>query len=139
LALAAKVALKLDGVTEKQIHRINRPHVGIDLAAIREGITAFAREYDGELAIQTMVLTAWEEKEQEEYIKLLEQIQPQQVQLNTPKRPKPQQRQLEGRGNHSREAARPYAVNLFRCVEESVLKDLAARISQKTQISVRYS
>jgi wyosine [tRNA(Phe)-imidazoG37] synthetase (radical SAM superfamily) len=68
LAGAAKVAVKVDGVTEKQLRRINRPSGGVDLAKMREGIAAFAREYRGELAIQTMVLTPWEEKEQEEYM-----------------------------------------------------------------------
>lgn len=137
LALADKVSVKLDGVVPDQVKRIDRPVEGINLADIIAGIEQFGLEYKGELGIQTMILTPWNEQTKQEYIELIKRIQPFEIQLNTPTRPKPLKRQLEGRGNHSPDS-RPYAVQVLKCVSDKVLGDLATCITQATGIPVRY-
>ena len=138
LQSADKVALKIDGVTKEQVRRVNRPVGGSELADIWSGMEIFSQNYPGELAIQTMLLSPWDEPSQREYIDLIQRLQPKEIQLNTPTRPKPLQRQLDGRGNHSPEDVRPYQVQLLKSVDRQVLRDFAAKIEATTKIPVRY-
>jgi wyosine [tRNA(Phe)-imidazoG37] synthetase (radical SAM superfamily) len=133
LALADKVAVKLDAVTSDQMRRINRPVPGLELSQIVRGIQTFRQQFGGELAVQTMVLQPWSETEKRTYQDLMAQIQPQEIQLNTPSRPKPQQRQLAGRGNEGGN----YATQRLKCVEGEVLLSLAQELGQQTGIRVR--
>jgi wyosine [tRNA(Phe)-imidazoG37] synthetase (radical SAM superfamily) len=115
------------------MRRINRPVPGLELSQIVRGIQTFRQQFGGELAVQTMVLQPWSEAEKRTYQDLMAQIQPQEIQLNTPSRPKPQQRQLAGRGNEEGN----YATQRLKCVEGEVLLSLAQELSQKTGIRVR--
>lgn len=53
LARADQVRLKLDTVDPTLWRALNRPHPGLDLAAILAGIRAFASEFTGELSCVT--------------------------------------------------------------------------------------
>ncbi|ACK72156.1 Radical SAM domain protein [Gloeothece citriformis PCC 7424] len=139
LAYADKVSVKLDGIFPDQLSRINRPVRGLNFSELITGIQEFSRNYPGQLGIQTMILTPWDEVTQERYIHLINQIQPQEIHLNTPKRPKPLKHELEARGNHSNAEDRPYRVQVLKCVDDTVLHQLATRITQDTKIPVRYS
>lgn len=139
LCLADKVAVKLDALDSERLRRVNRPAGSIDLETILQGIEAFRKDYQGELAIQTMLLSDWEENARQEYINLLKRLQPSEIQLNTPTRPKPVGRQLDGRGNHSPEEARPYAVQKLKCVSREVLQSLGSEIERLTSLRVRYA
>jgi wyosine [tRNA(Phe)-imidazoG37] synthetase (radical SAM superfamily) len=55
-ARADWVSLKLDAVDERIWRRINRPHGGLALAQVQEGMERFAREFDGVLATETMLV-----------------------------------------------------------------------------------
>jgi hypothetical protein len=68
----------------------------------------------------------------------MQQIKPDEIQLNTPKRPKPLKHQLEARGNHSAVDTRPYKVRVFKCVDKENLQAFANKINQVTGISVRF-
>lgn len=136
LTLADNVSIKLDGVSADQLQRINRPVSGINLSEIISGIQEFHRNYHGFLGIQTMVLSRWTPEILDEYIRLMLLISPQEIQLNTPTRPKPLTRQLDGRGNHSDED-RPYPVRMFKCLNHQELRNLADQIESKTHILVR--
>ena len=56
LAPADWVSLKVDAVTEEIWHKIDRPHGHLKLDKILDGISEFSRNYEGELATETMLI-----------------------------------------------------------------------------------
>jgi len=50
------VSAKVDAVTEPTWRRVNRPHPGLDFVEVQSGIRRFAREFDGELVSETMLV-----------------------------------------------------------------------------------
>jgi len=138
LALADKIAVKLDTVSPEQLLRINRPVPGINWLNIWENLGQFRHQYHGHLAIQTMLLSPWDEIDKCHYIKLMQTLAPDEIQLNTPKRPKPLNHQLDARGNHSQFEFRPYPVNLLKPVNTKVLQAFATEIQDATGIPVRF-
>jgi wyosine [tRNA(Phe)-imidazoG37] synthetase (radical SAM superfamily) len=138
LALADQVSVKLDGISPEKLQRINRPLSQLNWSEILQGIKLFRNEYQGNFGIQTMVLTEWDYLTLNQYLALIKDIKPDEIQLNTPSRPKPLQRQLDGRGNHSSEDQRHYEVRLLKCVSSETIENLAHQIQQETAIKVRY-
>lgn len=98
LAAADKVFCKLDAATDRTLKLIDRPVAGITVRGIVEGIKALRREYRGHLAIQTMLLPL-NQHEVEQLAALLQEIQPDEVQLNVPSRPVPHEWMPDARGN----------------------------------------
>ena len=135
LSLADIVAVKLDAVSSEQLQRVNRPVAGIDLATILAGLKQFRREYQGHFAIQTMLLSPWSEENRAEYIRLMQQLIPDEIQLNTPTRPRSVSRQLETRG--ARGLDRPYTVQLLKQVSREFLQSFTTEIKEETKILVR--
>jgi wyosine [tRNA(Phe)-imidazoG37] synthetase (radical SAM superfamily) len=136
LALADKVAVKVDAVSADKLRRVNRPVGGIQLADIWAGLQEFRSGYRGKLGIQTMIITNWDALERAEYIRWVEYLAPAEIQLNTPTRPKPLKHELDARGNHSTED-RPYAVQVLKCVSAGALQEFAGEIQRATGIPVR--
>ncbi len=134
LSLADRVAVKLDGVSEGMVQRIDRPVAGIELKNILAGIKTFRQGFPGFMGIQTMILTPWDDNKKRAYIDAIESISPDEVQLNTPSRPKPLKHQLEGRGNHSSAAERSYPVITFRQVDPQFIKTFGNEITSLTGI-----
>lgn len=95
---ADKVFCKLDAADEEGFRRINRPVEGVKLRAVVEGIELLRAEYAGHLAIQTM-LTPRAIQRRAEFARLVAEIAPDEVQLNTPARAVPREWFLEARGN----------------------------------------
>lgn len=56
LAAADLVSVKVDTTWPEIWHRLNRPHGGLDLERVLEGIRIFAREYTGRLISETMLV-----------------------------------------------------------------------------------
>ncbi|MBN2171737.1 MAG: radical SAM protein [Candidatus Krumholzibacteriota bacterium] len=56
LARSDWVSLKVDAVDEAAWRRVNRPHPRLALAAIQDGIRAFARDYRGTLVTETLLV-----------------------------------------------------------------------------------
>ncbi len=135
---ADRVSLKLDAPNPDLLRRINRPVSGLSWQQILNGLHRFRRDYPGIVDIQTMLLTPWTAAEETAYQELVEQLQPQEIQLNTPTRPKPIGHQLDGRGNHSA-GDRPYAVRQLKSVSREVLQDIATRLQAAIAIPVRYA
>ena len=135
LTLADIVAGKLDAVSAEQLQRVNRPVAGIDLVTILAGLEQFRQEYQGHFAIQTMLLSPWSKENKAEYIRLIQQLSPDEIQLNTPTRPRSVSRQLETRG--ARGLDRPYPVQLLKQVSREFLQDFATEIKEKTNVLVR--
>ena len=139
LAKANNVSIKLDALSPDQLRRINRPVEGIDLGQICQEIKTFRAEFSGEVAIQTMVLAEWDAGVRANYMRWMQDLAPDEIQLNTPKRPKPLTRQLEGRGNHSFSQALSYPVQVFKCVSTTFIQELATQIQNTTGIFVRFA
>jgi wyosine [tRNA(Phe)-imidazoG37] synthetase (radical SAM superfamily) len=136
LVLADRVAVKIDAVDDQHLQGANRPAEGITLENIWAGIQAFQQTYTGILSVQTMILSAWNEARRSTYIDMMKTLQPDEIQLNTPTRPKPINRQLDGRENHGQN--RPYAVQQLHCVSGEYLHKFATEITDQTGIKVRY-
>lgn len=98
-----RVILKLDATNNQMLQKMNRPAVGITFESILEGILNLKKIYSGPVDIQTMFMPI-NLSEAIELAKVLNQIQPDTVQLNTPKRPYPLSWQRENRGNHEAKA-----------------------------------
>ncbi|MCC5898675.1 MAG: radical SAM protein [Phormidium sp. BM_Day4_Bin.17] len=134
---ADRVSLKLDAPNPDLLQRINRPVGGVSWEQILEGLQRFRRDYPGIVDIQTMLLSPWNPQQQQAYQELIAQLHPQEIQLNTPTRPKPIGHQLDGRGNHA-QGDRPYAVRQLKSVSREVLQDFAEHLQRAIAIPVRY-
>ncbi len=99
LSESDRVYVKLDAGTESAFQRINRPVPGVTLEGIVEGLSKFRAEYSGLLGIQSMFLKPNLE-ELDAMAAIIERIQPDEVQLNTPSRPYPSHWVVEARGSH---------------------------------------
>jgi wyosine [tRNA(Phe)-imidazoG37] synthetase (radical SAM superfamily) len=139
LAIADKVAVKLDASSAEQLRRVNRPVDGLDWETMYQGIQQFRQSYQGQFSLQTMMLADWKPQTKADYIHCIQQLQPDEIQLNTPKRPKPTHHILDARGNHSPASDRPYEVKVLKCVSPEVLQAFAQQIQQQTGVLVRTS
>lgn len=137
LAIADWVAVKLDAVSADMFYRINRPIPDIHLEDVWAGLLQFRQMYLGHLAIQTMLLIPWSDEEQAEYIQRMQTLLPDEIQLNTPTRPKPMAHQLEARGNHSPETY-TYPTRQLKRVSAEVLQRFVDRLQKATGIPVRH-
>lgn len=99
LCEADKVFCKLDGTDDHTLRIFNRPVEGITMRGIVDGIKAFKAEYHGYLAIQVM-LQRLHRKRVEPLARLLNEIRPDEVQLNLPLRRVPRYWCTEARGNN---------------------------------------
>lgn len=95
--IADKIFCKLDAIDDETLRWVDRPCAGIDVDGIVAGICALRREYDGFLAIQTM-LTRINRNRLGALAEVLKRIGPDEVQLNSPSRPVPLDWQVETRG-----------------------------------------
>lgn len=86
LSLADLVMTKLDACSEEMFDRINRPLPGITLHKVIDGLKVFRSFFKGKLALQIMFI---EENRLcvKELARLAREINPDEVQLNTPLRP----------------------------------------------------
>jgi len=90
LALADYVIAKLDAPTQEIFEVINRPGETIRLDGVLKGIRKFRGDYKGKLALQLM-FTKENENCAEELARIVRDIGPDEVQLNTPLRQSPVQ------------------------------------------------
>lgn len=137
LAIADRVAVKVDAIGVDQFRRINRPITDITLTEFWSGLQLFREGYSGKLAIQTMLLTPWSDRDQAIYIALIHTLQPDEIQLNTPTRPKPFNHQLEARGNHYPDVLL-YQAQRLKPVSASVLERFGNRIEATIGVPVHY-
>lgn len=83
------VSLKIDSVDEKIWHRLNLPHDNLKLSTILEGMITFAKEYQGTLVTETMLVKNRNVGETEAHgiANFLQRIQPQKAYFLIPTRP----------------------------------------------------
>ncbi|MFW5871894.1 MAG: radical SAM protein, partial [bacterium] len=91
--------IKLDATTPFKWMQINRPVETLDFESLKNGILDFKNNYRGKIDLQVMLLPGLLP-----YIKEMtdftNQLTPENIQLNTPKRPYPLSWHRENRGNH---------------------------------------
>lgn len=137
LAIADQVVIKLDAISAEQFQWVNRPLPDTDLLEFWLSIEEFRHQYQGYLAIQTMMLSPWSDYNQSEYIRLMQELAPDEIQLNTPTRPRPLSHQPEARGNQAAEFC--YPIQAFQPVSAQVLREFGDRIYHETHIPVRWA
>ncbi len=83
------VSLKIDAVSKEIWKKINRPHRSLDLEKILEGICEFAKDFQGELATETMLIYGINDncKEIQKIASFLFCLQPDKAYLSVPIRP----------------------------------------------------
>jgi wyosine [tRNA(Phe)-imidazoG37] synthetase (radical SAM superfamily) len=131
---ADKVFCKLDASDDRMLQLIDRPVEGITLRGIVDGIKALRAEYPGYLAIQSMFMPQ-NMKDIEAYAGLLNEIRPDEVQLNTPLRPVPKGWYIEARGNHDRESA-PYQAFELKHLDKDQAVALEATLRELTGLKI---
>jgi wyosine [tRNA(Phe)-imidazoG37] synthetase (radical SAM superfamily) len=129
------VAIKLDAATESGLQQMNRPVAGVTLAGILAGTHLFKAEYkaanpSGKLVLQCMFMPT-NQAELEAMGALVADLQPDEVQLNTPKRPYPMRWVVENRGNHpmpDAEAVSLLETRTLRTVDEPTAAHIEASL-----------
>lgn len=89
LAQADWVSLKLDSVDENRWRRINRPHKDLELEAILAAMLRFAREYNGILTTETMLVEGFnvDDAAARALAEFLHRLKPHRAYLSIPTRP----------------------------------------------------
>lgn len=89
LLSADRVVPSLDAVTPGVFQRLNRPHPGLDLASIIEGLKAFRQDYRGQYHLEVMLVGGVNDnpEELERMRSAIEVLGPDRVELNTVVRP----------------------------------------------------
>lgn len=139
LAIADRVSVKVDALGSHQFQCINRPTANIDLDQLWAGLQQFRQLYSGHLAIQTMLLSAWSDLDQASYIAFMHALLPDEIQLNTPTRPKPidhLNHPIAARGNHLGDCS--HSLKWLKPVNVEALKAFSDRIQSTIGIPVRY-
>lgn len=126
------VACKLDAATEAGLKQMNRPVAGVTLESIIFGIKKLKANYRGKLALQCMFMPT-NEREVEALADIINDIQPDEVQLNTPKRPYPLEWHLDSRGNHGEKA---YPTRVLRTVTPPQADEIEALLRERTQVPI---
>lgn len=132
LCEADKVSCKLDAADEETFKQLNRPLKGITLRAVVEGIKTLRQEFAGELAVQLM-LTHLNLNRVEPFARILNEIKPDEVQLNLPARPIPRRWFLDARANHN---TLPSPASHFRIVAPEEVSRIEAALKRLTGLKV---
>lgn len=126
------VAAKLDASSDEGLKRMNRPVPGVTLAGIIEGIINLKKSYRGKLALQCMFMPT-NLSEIKNLADMINRIGPDEVQLNTPKRPYPLEWHVESRGNHGQV---DYPSAKLRVLNEIQADEIEALLQARTQIPI---
>ncbi len=132
LQQADVVACKLDAATEAGLKQMNRPVPGVTLESILSGIRKLRANYSGKLALQCMFMPT-NLKEVEAMAAIINDLAPDEVQLNTPKRPYPLEWHLDSRGNHGE---KDYPTRVLRVVAPPQADEIETLLRERTHIPV---
>lgn len=86
---ADRVAPTLSATTEDVFRRIHRPHSSLKISDILEGYRAFRRDFPGQIHLEVMLVKGYNDHPDQwkEIRRLVDMLQPEQVELNTVIRP----------------------------------------------------
>jgi len=96
-----KVTVKLDAVNEKYFQLINRPAEGVSFESTWKQMVEFRPSYKGIFEVQVMLMPM-NKVDISDFADKLNELKPDLVQVNTPKRPYPLSWHRENRGNHEK-------------------------------------
>lgn len=86
LSFADFVIVKLDAYSQESLERINQPAKAIRFKNIFQGIKQFKKDFRGKFALQIMFVED-NQRDAEKLARLAREINPDEVQINTPRRP----------------------------------------------------
>ena len=86
LNLADFVAAKLDAYSPGSFKEINRPANNVEFGSVLDGVKRFRKAYTGKFALQIMFIEQ-NKKHASEVARIAKEINPDEVQINTPLRP----------------------------------------------------
>jgi wyosine [tRNA(Phe)-imidazoG37] synthetase (radical SAM superfamily) len=129
---ADQVACKLDAATEAGLKQMNRPVAGVTLQGIVAGIKNLKASYKGKLALQCMFMPT-NRQEVQAMADIINDIHPDEVQLNTPKRAYPMEWHLDSRGNHG---DKPYPTRQLRVVSPPEADEIEVLLREKTHVPI---
>jgi wyosine [tRNA(Phe)-imidazoG37] synthetase (radical SAM superfamily) len=133
IALADKIFCKLDAWSDETLRRFDHPLKDISLEKIILGIKALQREFRGILAIQTMILRSPSEAEIQNLSEILRFIKPDEVQLNLPSRPIPNEYFVATRSN---EVEYNQSFTQLKTISESELRKVRDKLSELTKLPI---
>jgi wyosine [tRNA(Phe)-imidazoG37] synthetase (radical SAM superfamily) len=89
LSEADVVLPSLDAITPALFEYMNRPHASLSVDGIISGLIQFRKQYRGQIWLETLFCRGVNdgEEEVEKFIEVIEKIEPDRIQLNTPVRP----------------------------------------------------
>jgi pyruvate-formate lyase-activating enzyme len=89
LEAADEVIPSLDAVDTDVFKQVNSPHPSLDLAIILEGLRAFRKDYHGRIHLEVLLAYGFNDQPQHlrKFHRVLEQLRPDRVELNTVVRP----------------------------------------------------
>ena len=118
---ADRVFCKLDATDDHTFRLINRPVEGLNARRVIEGIKSLRKEYGGHLAVQIM-LQRLHRGQAHQFAEALNEIRPDEVQLNLPTRAVPQRWFVEARGNDAESPVRAIAPKLLTAEEVALIE-----------------
>ncbi len=125
--------VKIDAADEELFKRVNRPAPGVTLKSVVDGILELKKSSNVDIEVQSMFMPM-NDKEFEDYAKILKLIEPSAVQLNTPKRPYPLSWHRENRGNH--EGIFDYEVHELKVITPERAKEIESRLTELTGLTI---
>lgn len=128
-----KVILKVDAPNEASFQRVNRPAKGVTLERTLKGIENFKKTFKGELEVQSMFMPI-NKKDVEDLANVLKAINPDVVQLNTPKRPYPTEWHKENRGNHLE--IFDYQVKSLKTISKEEAEEIESYLCKETGLKI---
>ena len=130
------ISVKLDSPNDKTLREINRPADGIDLNSILSGIQKLKKEFCGKLQIQIMFMP--QNKNQiEDLAKLLNEIKPDEVALNTPTRPYPSGWDIITRGAHGDDTKKiKFPAKPLKTLTHKESEDIEKKLKELTKLEI---
>lgn len=126
-----KVSAKLDSYDQKSLNMMNRPDKYVKFETIIQGIKKFRNQFSGKLSIQYMIMPA-NKKNINEVIEIIKDLNPDEIELNTPTRPYPLEWEINNRG-HVLENVKKIKLHTI-TIEE--IKDIIQLIKRESNIPV---
>jgi wyosine [tRNA(Phe)-imidazoG37] synthetase (radical SAM superfamily) len=119
------VVPSLDAVTQSLFDEVNRPHASLNIDRIIKGLKAFRREFSGQIWLEIMLVKGINDSPVhiQKLKKVIEQISPNKIQLNTVIRPP------------AEEAAKPLSLSELEAIREVLGErcEIIADFSKKEQ------
>ncbi len=130
------ISVKLDAPDDKTLQAVNRPAEGVNFDSILSGIKKLKKTFHGKLQIQTMFMP--QNKNQiYEFAKLLNEIKPDEVALNTPTRPYPSGWDIITRGAHGEDVRKiKFSTKPLKTLTQQEAKDIENKLKSLTNLSI---